>query len=178
MQKLNIYVVSFLMVVAGCSITYIIVHEQSTQERVKMGYVNSSLLFDSFDLTKERKREWSIEESHIRSQLDSLKHILNTIEMNYQQGEIPEEQYKEHYQMIYNRYTAIEHHYTEQSEHVVQEFDDQILKRLNQYILEYGKKKGYDIILGTGSGNVLHAKEGLDITLQVTDYANKKYAGE
>jgi len=51
-----------------------------------------------------------------------------------------------------------------------------IWKRLNPYIAEYGKEKGYAYIYGAnGTGNVLYADEGEDITDELIEYVNKRY---
>jgi len=54
----------------------------------------------------------------------------------------------------------------------------QVWKRLNEYLKTYGEKHEYPMILGTqGNGNVMYAKEGIDITDAVLEYANSKYQG-
>lgn len=47
---------------------------------------------------------------------------------------------------------------------------------VNDYIKEYGKKKGYDYILGaTGQGNIVYARESKDITKVILEGLNKEY---
>ena len=54
-----------------------------------------------------------------------------------------------------------------------------VLNQINSFIEDYGKRHGYDIILGTTlSGNILYGDQALDITEHVLDALNRAYAGE
>lgn len=55
----------------------------------------------------------------------------------------------------------------------------QVWNRLNVYIKEYGLKNDFTYIFGTqGGGNVMYAKEALDVTEELLEYVNAKYEGE
>ena len=55
---------------------------------------------------------------------------------------------------------------------------DSIIKEVKVFIKEYGKKKGYDYIYGTGdAATVLYAKEAYDITTTISKELNEKYKG-
>jgi outer membrane protein len=57
--------------------------------------------------------------------------------------------------------------------------ETKIWTQLNQYITEYGKTKDYEYILGAnGSGSLMYADSTLNITEEVTAFANKKYSGK
>ena len=54
-----------------------------------------------------------------------------------------------------------------------------VLNQINSFVEEYGKEKGYDVILGTTlSGSLLYGDEAIDITKEVLDVLNKNYKGE
>ena len=54
-----------------------------------------------------------------------------------------------------------------------------VLNQINSFLEEYGKRHGYDIIMGTTlSGNILYADKALDITERVLEALNKAYMGE
>mgnify|MGYP003575215987 CR=1 FL=1 len=62
------------------------------------------------------------------------------------------------------------------SEEANKEIEDLIWKRLNPYLADYGKEKGYEYIYGAnGTGNVLYADKGQDITEDVIKYVNGRY---
>lgn len=51
-----------------------------------------------------------------------------------------------------------------------------VFNQINSFMVEYGKKNKYDMILGTTSGgNILYAKETIDITNQVLEELNNSY---
>lgn len=55
---------------------------------------------------------------------------------------------------------------------------DSLVKRIKNYVKEYGKKNGYDYIYGTGdAATVLYAKDAYDITAIITKEINDKYKG-
>lgn len=54
---------------------------------------------------------------------------------------------------------------------------DSLRKNIRDQIKSYGKEKGYDYIYGTGeSPSVLYAKDGYDITADITKLVNDEYA--
>jgi Skp family chaperone for outer membrane proteins len=55
-----------------------------------------------------------------------------------------------------------------------------VVNQVNEYIKSYAKDKGYDLILCNTDQyqNVGFSKEQLDITKDLLEYANRKYAGE
>jgi len=57
--------------------------------------------------------------------------------------------------------------------------NDSAVSKMKRYIKDYGKKKGYDYIYGTGEGtnSVLYAKDGYDITADVLKELNASYKG-
>ncbi|TXI67107.1 MAG: OmpH family outer membrane protein [Flavobacterium sp.] len=53
---------------------------------------------------------------------------------------------------------------------------DTLISEVKKFIKDYGKKKGYDYIYGTGdAATVLYAKEGYDITKEVLKELNDSY---
>lgn len=62
---------------------------------------------------------------------------------------------------------------------VKDQFDEQIWNQLNQYLLDYGKLNNYRFIFGAqGNGNMVYAKENLNVTEEVVDFVNFKYKGK
>ncbi len=57
-----------------------------------------------------------------------------------------------------------------------QKMTQTVLNEVNDYIKEYGKRKGYKYILGaTGSGNIVYAKDANNITDDVLKGLNEEY---
>lgn len=57
-----------------------------------------------------------------------------------------------------------------------QELTEGVLSQINEFVENYGKEHGYDVVLGTdGTGNILHSDDYLDITDQVLDALNRSH---
>jgi outer membrane protein len=55
---------------------------------------------------------------------------------------------------------------------------DTIVSQIKKVIKEYGKKKGYDYVYGTGdAATILYAKDSYDITKEILTQLNDKYKG-
>lgn len=50
-----------------------------------------------------------------------------------------------------------------------------VMDKVNDYLKRYGEKMNYSIILGSQNGNIVYAKEGLDITEEVIQGLNEEY---
>ena len=60
---------------------------------------------------------------------------------------------------------------------VQQKMSEQLRDTINSFLKEYNKDQKYQLILSnTSSDNILYATEGLDITPEITDLLNKRYA--
>ena len=62
---------------------------------------------------------------------------------------------------------------------VQQKMSEQLRDTINSFLIEYNKDQKYQLILSnTSSDNILYATEGLDITPEITDLLNKRYAAK
>ena len=54
-----------------------------------------------------------------------------------------------------------------------------VINDINDYVKEYGKKKGYKIIFGaSGSGNIMYADERTDLTEKILEGLNNEFEGK
>ncbi|KAB2859616.1 MAG: OmpH family outer membrane protein [Flavobacteriales bacterium] len=54
-----------------------------------------------------------------------------------------------------------------------------VLNQVNSFVEKYGKKNGYDLILGTtSSGSILYGEEAIDITQELIEEINIDYEGK
>ena len=61
---------------------------------------------------------------------------------------------------------------------IKQSNSEKIWKQINQYISDFGKEKGYDVILGAnGQGSLMFGNENINLTKEISDYINTKYEG-
>lgn len=154
-MKQNIVVV-LLSVILSSLICLVIINWQVPQ---KQAFIENLKLFENFKGKKELEAKLLNIKSSNKLRLDSLRMIITNeeSELYYRQQLLVVEQ---------------------QEETLSAEYNAQIWNQLNSYIKEFGKKNGYDFIYGaTGNGSMMYARETMDITDQLIDYANKTYEG-
>mgnify|MGYP000507107917 CR=1 FL=1 len=131
-------------------------------------YIDNIKLFNGFNMTKDVK---NIEEAKIKKQgkeLDSLYTIFQSIKDKQDTST------KNLQQQIAYKSKAFQ----ELQGNFNQSLGKNIWNRLNGYIKEYAQTHNLKIILGTsGNGNVMYAKESIDLTNQIITFSNQKYEG-
>jgi len=69
-----------------------------------------------------------------------------------------------------------------QTEEVAVKEDEQmtigVINQINEYIKRFAQEEGYDVVLcNSPQQSIGHAKEQIDITQEVLQYANSQYMG-
>lgn len=141
----------------------------------KIAYVNTIQLYDSFKLKKELEEKFSKVQLARQNLLDSIKFRIQYVSIK---GAALSEQEKMQVNDLQRSYLYKEKEFSDENAATMQQYSDQIWKQINQYVNDYGKKHGYDLILGaTGEGNIMFARTEEDITKNVSEYINRRYAG-
>ncbi len=141
----------------------------------KIAYVNTIQLYDGFKLKKELEEKFSKVQLARQNLLDSIKFRIQYVSIK---GATLSEQEKMQVNDLQRSYLYKEKEFSEENAATLQQYSDQIWKQINQYVNDYGKKYGYDLILGaTGEGNIMFARPEEDITKDVSEYINRRYAG-
>ncbi|MGQ0829215.1 MAG: OmpH family outer membrane protein [Bacteroidota bacterium] len=139
---------------------------------IKIGYVDAAKLFDGYKMTSELQRDMVKVETDRKNKLDTLAEKLNRFEMNLIKASEDE--------IIYLKkdYLTKSERYTKELEQLKASYQNKIWKQLNQYAVDFGKEKNYQMILGAnGQGNIMYATEISDLTAQLLEYSNNKYDG-
>ncbi|MCG8577589.1 MAG: OmpH family outer membrane protein [Flavobacteriales bacterium] len=167
-MKTRFFYLIVLLVLASCG-----------NEASKIAYVQNFKLYAEFDLSKELDADLQVFSDQRMRELDSLKIIFEQKTVDFQNmEEIPAEDYKA-YNDLRNTLMFRQKSYEEDLIAKSQEYDQQIWERLNGYIAEYATENDYDFILGaSGDGNLMFAKDTLDITDELIAYCNTNYSGK
>lgn len=148
---------------------------------LKTAYVDTSKLTEKSDELKDWEDKAKVKEEELGRELQKDAEQLR-LDMAAAQGEArtkgPEwAQLKG--QELQKRQQELSVKQQSFQENFAKEFGvqrDTIVSQLKKFIKDYGKKKGYDYIYGTGdAASVLYAKEGYDITEEVLKEVNDKY---
>lgn len=144
---------------SGKFLLFMVVFFQSCQSK-KTGYVDTFKLVSDFELQKEYSSLARKELDQARTSIDSviaIEKLKDTVRANVLKDEL---------------YTSLSRNVEDHTK----ELEKIIWNRLNPYISQYGKEKGYQYIYGAnGTGNILYADKSEDITDQLIIYVNNRY---
>ncbi len=160
-------IVSILVVlVIVVTILSFYVFKPSTPEIV---YVDNVQLFNGFHMSKDLGKINGDKINTQKKKLDSLYSIYSIFR---------EQQNEEKAQELETQLRSEDQELKKMNEYFSKDLSQKVWNRLNQYIKEYSETKAYKIVLGTqGTGNIMYAQEGIDITEEVLIYVNEKYEG-
>ncbi len=133
----------------------------------KIAVVDAVKLFDKFSMKKELEERAKIKLQIISKETDSIGNKLQMARAAKDTAQMRKLSY------MYNYFSSnLEKEYKQSN----QEINEQVWKRLNPLVEEYGKKKGMQLIIGAnGMGSVLYNNDYFDLTEDLIKYVNKKY---
>ena len=150
-----------------------------TGKNEKIVYVENYKLYNEFDLTKELNLELTNFSEGRKRELDSMNIIFEDMTARFEiMDEIPAEDYRAYNDLrnvLVFRQKAFEEELYTKSE----EYDQQVWDRLNLFTREFALQNDYDFVLGaTGTGNLMYAKDTLNVTEELIAYCNQNYNGK
>lgn len=150
-----------------CIITGITVYLLVQRQFKKIGVVDAVKLFDNFNMKKELEANAKTKLQAISKQVDSIGNLLQMARATRNEDETKNLSY------AYNYIKATLENEYKQSNH---DINEQVWKRLNPVVDEYGRKEGLHLIIGAnGMGSVLYNDDYYDLTADLIRYVNKKY---
>ncbi|NQX85553.1 MAG: OmpH family outer membrane protein [Flavobacteriaceae bacterium] len=154
---------------------------QSTSNQV---YVDVNRLMDGYSRTKIERVKFEEKAKTLNANVDSLisdwQKELKLYEkerpkMSKKELELKQELLGNKQQQINNYQQAIQKQIQEEDQKATQT----VINDINDYVKEYGKRKGYKIIFGaSGSGNIMYADELTDLTEKILEGLNAEFDGQ
>ena len=171
MKKIQ-FVVILIIFIGGFTAIY-----YSTKS-TKVVYVDLNKAYSEFKMTKELDAKLTLTEQNRKNILDSLKFKFELVTRQLN-NDMKNTELQKQYSMIREEYSLRQQQLTTDQDEQTKQYNDQIFKQINQYVQDYRKEKGYDIVLGaSGNGAVMSADEKFDITSDMVNYMNEKYQGK
>lgn len=169
------------IILGVCTVTLLVVlaYKEFIQTPApEIAFVNNFELFEGFTYKKELTRKFEKVEQARKSQLDSLRYALSEYKVYLDQIDKPDLEKFELFNVKKNNYLSIEQRFLEDAEAQTQEYDQLIFERLNEYVEDYSKENEIDLLIGVSeSGTVMYGENKFDITDELIEYINSKYAG-
>lgn len=154
---------------------------RSSSEQV---YVDVNKLLDGYERTAIVKADFEKKATAMRANVDSLisnwQEELKDYEkerssMSKKEIELKKELLANRQQQINSYQKAIQKQLQEEDQKATQT----VINDINDFVKEYGKREGHRIILGaTGSGTIMYAAEGADLTDKILKELNASFKGE
>ncbi|WP_229731889.1 OmpH family outer membrane protein [Psychroflexus planctonicus] len=148
-------------------------------DQEKTAYVNNTELIQAYEKMKSAKAEFEQRNEKLSQELDSIALDFQSQIQSYQQNADKmriEEREKEEDRLIALR-QKIEKEQQQKSQKLERESQDAadvLVKEVRKKVEKYGEENGYTYIFGSNdSANILYAKRGKDITLEVIEYINE-----
>ena len=176
----NFKVVLFSVVVSlFLIITSLVIYKNFFSVQVR--YIKTAELVDKYAGMKEAKDLYSQKMSGWQSNIDTLENDYrrSAIKFEAEKNKLGASEKVAQQQSLLKQESNIRA-YVEQIEKLAQEEDNKmtlsVINQINQFIEEYSKKKGYDVVLGTNaSGTLLYGNNDLDITQEILSELNNYY---
>jgi len=146
-------------------------------------YVDSNVLLENYEGMKVARQAFQQKASQWQANIDTLRAELDEqiktyeaekIGMTAKEMKLSEELIQTKRQQFIDYQKGIQ----QKSQQEDFQMTQQVLTEVNSFIEEYGRKKGYKIILGANnSGNIVYAEELLDITADLQKALSQNYQG-
>ena len=160
---------NILWLLAGATLSLLLVYlfnNYSDKETGNMPYVSMSILYEESDISKKFKQDLNQVEQASNAKLIELQKELKQAK----QSGIATVDLDKLQQQLLNMQEKLSAEYQEKSE----AFDKIIWDKLNNKIIEYGKKNQLDYIFGAkGDGSIMYASDSKDITNELIEFINK-----
>lgn len=151
---------------------------------VELVYVDVNKLLKDYKRTKKVREEFEYKATILQSNLDSIitnwKKELDDFKINkktYSKKELLLKQ-----ELLSNKQQQI-NNYQQSIQQQIKKSDKEssqiVIDDINNYIEEFGKKKGYKIIFGaSGSGSIMYAEDSTDLTDVILKELNTRFEGQ
>lgn len=156
-------------------ITWLFIYWQAGKTS-KIGYVDLKQVFNEFTYTKELKKDLLSVQGARQKLLDSMEFELKMLSKEIETNKSPEAKRK--FDVKLESLMKFRKSAEEDNLAFTEQLDNKILSQMNQYIKDFGKENGYDIIVGSqGDGTIMYASDILNLTKESIVYINNKYKG-
>ena len=146
-----------------------------------IAYVDSGKLLNGYNAMVQARAEFEKKQNLWKANIDSLTMEVQEAMKKYEktaalgtnkEKQLSRELIGSKQKQLYDYQNAIKQNASQEEQRLTQN----VLTTVNTYLLRYGKKNGYKMILIAANGNIAYADPDMDITDKVVDQLNKEYA--
>lgn len=174
---------ALLLSVSG--VLYAAPAESQSDSGYKIGVVNVKQVFDDYERQKKEYAKLQSERDAKQAEIDKLSDKIAAAKERYDNNrasmsEEERERLEEQIQADYSQYKADFKRLQEDIDRQEKRLLETVFEDIHRAIQEIGARGDFHLIMETGQPgrtSVLYHSTTLDVTQQVTDYLNKKFAG-
>lgn len=150
-------------------------------QRPKIGVVDFNRVVMEFDGMKEAMALYQEKAFEWESRIDTLQTQMNLLVKDLESNEYPEEVvYNKEYELITlkKKHDQLQEQLSVEAQQEDYKLTTAVLNQVMDFVDDFGKENGYDVIYGKNEGNtVLYKSEEIDITDVVLNEMNSEYNG-
>ncbi|MBT8317636.1 MAG: OmpH family outer membrane protein [Lutibacter sp.] len=154
----------------------------SSCNQSKVAYIDLEVLMKDYEATKALELSLKEKQELMAKELDSLsapfqlkvqQYYQNQQKMSAQKRAEVEQSLSQEQQFLQSKQSQASQLLQEEN----QEMSEVLTKRVDSFVANYAKTKGFNMILGTsGKGTVLYGDEALNITSEILEILNLDYS--
>ena len=171
-----------IVLILGVALSVLACNKTETNSNeFKTAYINTSEIIEKYEKFKDEDDKFKVKSEELGRPLEAKVRAFQADAQSFQQNaEVKGPQWAQQKSAELARREqelGIEQNaLLQQLQQEGNVLKDTLISEVKKFIKDYGKKKGYDYIYGTGdAATVLYAKDGYDITKDVLKELNDKY---
>lgn len=154
----------------------------SCQQPQKIGYVDNSKLINDYQEKKNIEAKLNVKIAAFQKRTDSLRKVfqLDVNEAELKARSMSQENVQKLSQELQQQEQILSQRVQLEQQQIAQEskaLNDSLIKKVKDFVKDYGTENGYSYILGSNEGgSVLFGKEENDLTQTILELLNKSYS--
>lgn len=163
------------------SIAIVVLSVASCQQTQKIGFVDNSVLINDYQEKKDIEARLKTKIAAYEKRRDSLSQAfqleikdaeLKARSMSQANLQKLQQEFQQKDQLISQQLQFEQQQIAQES----QSKNDSLIKKVREFVKEYGKTNGYNFILGSNeAGSVMYGTETADLTQTILDALNEAY---
>lgn len=159
----------------------VILMAASCQQTGKIGYVDNSQLINEYQEKKDIEERLNTKIAAFQKRTDSLRKIfqLDVNEAEIKARSMSQANIQKLSQELQERESILSQRVQLEQQQITQESraqNDSLIKKIRDFVKDYGEKNGYSYILGSNEGgSVMYGKGENDLTQTILDLLNQAY---
>ena len=167
----------FTLLITTLTVAFFIYHRYFNSNKVV--YVRTGEVINSFNGFKQAQKQFEGEIAIAKGNTDTLAQRLKVLRENIDLRKKSSQEWAYKVGKAENEFIQYQKNAEIQLQSRQQELSRNAISKINLFIEEYGKEKGYKLILGsTEDGSILYGFSEDDITKEIIEKLNKKYPAD